>query len=360
MAAPAHTVSTAFVRSAVRVLASAARAQVLQQAGIAEAALAVPDGRVPATAFGALWMAVAQVLDDEFFGLDRRRMKVGSFALLCHAVAQQTTVERALRMALRGFALCLDDIGGSLSTGGGEARIELANRIGEGHGDVARDAGDRADARRFAEETLLVMVHGLLCWMAGRRVPLLRLDWAHPQPAHADEYRRMFSADVRFDRPVTAIAFDVGVLQAPVSVSDASLKAFLRDAPQSVFLKQVASGGWAERARRHLRRSLSPGAVSSGAEGPTLEQLADRLGVSAATLRRRLDGEGTHWQQLKDEVRRDLAIQHLADRTVSVEQVAAWLGFNDGPSFHRAFRKWTGSAPGAYRSGRSGRTAPTP
>ncbi|WP_088286332.1 AraC family transcriptional regulator [Ideonella sp. A 288] len=360
MAVPAHTVSIAFVRSAVRALAPQVRARVLCQAGIADEALRGPDARVPATAFGALWMAVARELDDEFFGLDRRRMKVGSFVLLCHAVAAQPTVERALRMALRGFALGLDDMAATLVAGGREARVEIDNRIGDRPGPGVLDPAGRADARRFADETLLVMVHGLLCWVAGRRVPLLRLDWAHPQPAHADEYRRMFSADVRFDRPATAIAFDAGVLQAPVSVSEASLKAFLRDAPQSVFLKQVASGGWAERARRHLRRALSPGAAPLGAEGPTLDQLAARLGVSAATLRRRLDGEGTHWQQLKDEVRRDLAIQHLADRRISVEQVAAWLGFNDGPSFHRAFRKWTGSAPGAYRSGRPGRAAPGP
>ena len=57
--------------------------------------------------------------------------------------------------------------------------------------------------------------------------------------------------------------------------------------------------------------------------------------------------------------RRHLALVHLADRRLSVEQVAAMLGFNDGPSFHRAFRKWTGSAPGAFRPTRVGRGAAT-
>ena len=60
------------------------------------ALLAQPTARVPAQAFARLWMAVAQALDDEFFGLDARRMKVGTFAMLCHALAGQATVGAAL------------------------------------------------------------------------------------------------------------------------------------------------------------------------------------------------------------------------------------------------------------------------
>ena len=52
-------------------------------------------------------------------------------------------------------------------------------------------------------------------------------------------------------------------------------------------------------------------------------------------------------------MRRQLAIQHLSDPRLSIEQVAQRLGFNDASSFHRAFRKWTGAAPGAYRARRA-------
>lgn len=330
---PQHTVSIAFVRSAVQRLGADARQAALQRAGIAPELLAADAARVPAAAFAALWLAVGEVLDDEFFGLDSRRMKVGSFALLCHALMGQGTVERALRQALRGFALFLDDIGVVLSADGGEAVLMIANRI------------EGADARRFADETLLVMVHGLLCWLAGRRVPLSGLDWGHPRPPHADEYRRMFSPRVSFDHAATVARFDARVLRATTAVTPAAMQAFLRQAPQSVFLKQVHQGGWAERVRRQLRREL----VQPAADPLTLDVLARQLALSPATLRRRLDDEGAGWQVLKDEVRRDLAIHRLADPRLSIEQVAAQLGFNDASSFHRAFRKWTGAAPGAYR-----------
>lgn len=337
-----RSVSIAFVRSAVRALDAAARAAVLAEAGIAPALLAQPGARVPAQAFARLWMAVAKALDDEFFGLDARRMKVGSFAMLCHAVAGQPTVGAALRQALRGFGLFFDDLAASLRVAGGQALLQIDNRI---RTPVHSGAGDAAETRRFADETLLVMLHGLLCWLAGRRVPLARVDWAHAPPAHADEYRRMFGPLQRFDAAATVAVFDARVLAAATTVTPASLKAFLRDAPQSVFLKQVVPTGLGDRARRLCRSALDQGQAA-----PTLAELGRALGLSTATLRRRLDAEGAAWGPLKDEVRRDLALQLLAEGRLSVADIATRLGFEDASTFYRAFRKWTGSAPGAWRS----------
>ena len=335
-----RSVSIAFVSSAVRALNPDQRRAVLTKAGIADVMLLQHTARVPAAAFARLWMAVAELLDDEFFGLDARRMKVGSFAMLCHALVAQATVDAALRQAVRGFGLYFDDIAASLRVAGGTAVLAIDNRIGAG-----RAGPGRPDAQRFADETLLVMLHGLLCWLAGRRVPLARLEWAHPRPAHADEYRRMFSPLQRFDAPVTAAYFDARVLAGAVSVTAASLKAFLRDAPQSVFLKQGLASGLSDRVRRQCREALD-----RDDPAPTLAMLAQACRLSPATLRRRLEVEGAAWGQLKDEVRRDLALQLLAEGRLSVGDIAARLGFNDASTFYRAFRKWTGSAPGAWRS----------
>lgn len=335
-----RTVSIAFVRSALRALDGGQRAAALVEAGIAPVALEQAQARVPAAAFARLWMAVARLLDDEFFGLDARRMKVGSFAMLCRSLLSHATVGAALRQAVRGFGLYFDDIEAQLRVAGGTATLAIDNRIAAG-----RDDAQAQDARRFAEETLLVMLHGLLCWLVGRRVPLGRLEWARPQPAHADEYRRMFSPLQRFDAPVTAAHFDARVLEGAVSVTAASLKAFLRDAPQSVFLKQVVATGLSDRVRRQCRDALD-----RDDPAPTLAMLAQACRLSPATLRRRLEEEGAAWGQLKDEVRRDLALQLLAEGRLSVGDIAARLGFNDASTFYRAFRKWTGSAPGAWRS----------
>ena len=110
-----------FVAAAVAGLSGDARARVLAAAGIPAELSGRRHARVPAESFSALWLAVALELDDEFFGLDRRRMKCGSFALVCHAVLHGGTLERALRRLLRGFGAILDDLGGELHVEGRDA-----------------------------------------------------------------------------------------------------------------------------------------------------------------------------------------------------------------------------------------------
>ena len=326
-----HTVSMHFVESAIATLSGAARARVLASAGIPAELLGTPHARVPAAAFSALWLAVNRELDDEFFGLDRRRMKCGSFALLCHAVLYSGTLERALRRALRGFALFLDDVRGDLEVEGRDAVVAVTNRV------------EPEPARRFADETFLVMVHGLMCWLAGRRIPLTAAEFAYPRPPYAQEYTLIYSERLVFDARQTRVRFDAAQLAAPVVQDATTLKAFLRTAPQSVFLKYKNEDGWTARVRRRLRRNLGSPAW------PRLEDVARELRIRPTTLRRRLEAEGTSYQGIKDDLRRDAAIHHLCATRLSIADVAATLGFQETSAFHRAFKRWSGMQPGEYR-----------
>ena len=100
----------------------------LKQVGLSPALLQAPQARISAKHYGALWRLVAQTLDDEFFGQDSRRMKAGSFAMMCHALLGCKTLSHALERSLRFYALILDDISGSLERRGAEARLELHDR----------------------------------------------------------------------------------------------------------------------------------------------------------------------------------------------------------------------------------------
>jgi AraC-like DNA-binding protein len=320
-----------FVGAAVAALSGDARARVLATSGIPAELLGASHARVPAEAFSALWLAVARELDDEFFGLDRRRMKCGSFALLCQAVLHSENMERALRRILGGFAIILDDIRGRLRVERGDAVIELTNRI------------EAAPARRFADETFLVMVHGLMCWLAGRRIPLTLAEFAYPRPPHAQEYMVMYSQRLRFDAERTAVHFDAAQLAAPVIQDETTLKKFLRTAPRSVFLKYKNEDSCTARLRRRLRGSIG------SSQWPVLEEVARELDVSPTTLRRRLVAEGTSYQGIKDELRRDAAVHLLCSSRLSIADIAGALGFQETSAFHRAFKRWSGVQPGEYR-----------
>lgn len=71
--------------------------------------------------------------------------------------------------------------------------------------------------------------------------------------------------------------------------------------------------------------------------------------MSPQTLRRRLKDEGTSYQKLKDQLRRDMALFYLDQPDISIQGIAEMLGFAEPSTFHRAFKKWTGMTPGDYR-----------
>jgi AraC-like DNA-binding protein len=104
---------------------------------------------------------------------------------------------------------------------------------------------------------------------------------------------------------------------------------------------------------RHGSRSHQVAEVLAGrlkGAVPPLSEIARAMAMSDRNLQRALRSDGTSFQTLLDEVRRDLAISHLADPATSAGQVGFLLGFSEPSAFHRAFRRWTGKAPSAYRA----------
>ena len=71
--------------------------------------------------------------------------------------------------------------------------------------------------------------------------------------------------------------------------------------------------------------------------------------VSVRTLQRRLDARELTWQQLLDRTREQLAHQYLADRSLTLGDIALLLGFSEQSAFNRAFRRWTGQTPARIR-----------
>jgi AraC-like DNA-binding protein len=265
-------------------------------------------------------------------------MKDGSFSLMCKAAVHCTNLEHALKVIIKYFRAYLDDMTVCLQGTSITARVQLVQ-------------SPKVVCRPFAHETMLVMIHGLLCWLVGRRLPISCAGFAFPRPPHASEYAILFCADLRFDQASTFFELTPAFLKLPIVQNSNTAAIFLRSAPQNLLLKYKNTASLEARIRRKIKSSLPM-------ELPTTESLARLLHITPATLYRRLKAEGKTYRTIRDELRRDLAVNYLASTKMDLQDVADATGFESVSAFHRAFRTWTGSSPSAFRRLRS-REAPT-
>ena len=180
-------------------------------------------------------------------------------------------------------------------------------------------------------------------WLAGQYIDIIRAECAGPEPAFMAPIRHFFPCPVSFDAPTNSVTFSARHLEADVIRDEEQLQAFLKLAPYHVVIEPVAS----ERSVTYRIRELLGDDFRE--ELPSFEELTDMLNMSARTLRRRLEREGTSYQRIKDNARRDVAITLLSRYGMTVSDVAERTGFSDPSAFHRSFKKWTGQSPGSYR-----------
>ncbi|MFC9296427.1 AraC family transcriptional regulator [Streptomyces sp. NPDC057011] len=308
----------------------------LQEAQIPPLLLGDDRARVTPAQFARLFRALYRVTQDEFLGLGAVPSRPGTFAMMCHASLGCRDLGAATRRAAAFYGLFPGGPELGLEVSGSEARFTVRN-------DFARDE------ERFLTECVLAIWHRLSSWLIGRRIPLTHAAFSYPPPPHEDEYAPLFDCPVRFGEAVTGAAFDARWLTAPLVRDEAALDAMLRRAPFDLLSRPEYGTTVAEQVRRTLTQRLR-----TTPRLPALGEVAGLLAVSPATLRRRLQQEGTSFQQLKDHVRRDAAIAGLAESAEPIADLATRLGFSEDTAFHRAFRRWTGTTPGAYRGASAG------
>ncbi|MDM0109702.1 AraC family transcriptional regulator [Variovorax sp. J22R24] len=303
----------------------------LADVGIPMELLSHPRGRVTAEQYVALFRFLIERRGDECLGFLSRPLKPGSFALMARSALGSRDVRQAILRIARTFALLRDD-----------ATLELCCED-DNAGMVLSFDETSVVHHVFLHELLLRVFWRLVAWLAGGRLPARRFDFAFDTPAHVGSYSQAFPAQLEFGQPHTALWFDAHWLEVAVHRDEDALRAFLAEAPANIIMPRRNDEMTSKRVRNHLRHTQP--------NWPDLASAASTLNVSTATLQRRLALEGTSFQALKDELRRDIAIVRLSTSAAPLAQLAHELGFTDSAAFQRAFKGWTGSSPGAYRKG---------
>lgn len=165
----------------------------------------------------------------------------------------------------------------------------------------------------------------------------------HEEPSYAGEYARHFEAKVKFGAPCNAIVIHKSRLEIPMLRASPEMSAAFEQQARRILEKLRDRDSLASRVREDVMAQLQTGSAS-------MPKSARRLGLGVATLRRRLESDGTTFTGIVDDLRKELAERHLSAPSPTISEVAFLLGFSDVRAFGRAFRRWTGQSPTEYRS----------
>jgi len=296
-----------------------------------------PDERVPGSRVERLWSVAVAQTGDPLVGLHMAETyNPGALDILGYVILSCRNVGEALEKFAR-YARLLND----------GMRVELVRE------------GKTAFCRcTYIEDTdnylLRSPQHAIDATWGGlaremRRVARMPLGakavWfrhAAPSRAHVAEYTRVMGAPVRFGAAEDRFIFPSEHLDQPLPSANPVLLEVFEQHARAALPAVGAEQSRADEVARVLSQKLKGSA-------PALDEVARELSMSTRNLQRTLRDAGTSYQSLLDAARRDLAIRHLANPSTSAGQVGFLLGFSEPSAFHRAFRRWTGKPPSAFR-----------
>ena len=302
----------------------------LAQAQIAPQLLQDDSARITAWQMEQISDAAMQELDDEALGWFNRRLPWGSYGMLCRASLGAPNLGVALKRWCRHHRLLTSDIVLDLRVADGVATMSITEN---------RPLGE---FREFCLVSSLRFVLGYACWAIDSRIALRAASFPFAAPGHSDAYPLMFPGTVQFGAAQASVSFDAQYLALPLQRDEPALRTMLKRALPLTVLQYRRDRLLGQRVRELLR---TPQPVHAA----TADGLAARLHMSSRTLHRQLLEEGVSLQALKDEVRREQAMDQLRRSSRPIKQVALAVGFRNEKSFSRAFRGWTGSTPGEFR-----------
>jgi AraC-like DNA-binding protein len=301
--------------------------------GVALSAPVGPDAaHVPGAAADALIDEAARRAKKPHLALDlAARIPIGGLGVLDYALCTSPTLGDALRRVARYYGVVTERVRLTLTKDEARATLTFERNVAAAHSRHWAEFGVAMIALRI-KQTL------------GRPVKFESVTFAHRGPKDAAPYRAFFGCEVAFGGTHDRMSFRKELLELPLVTAAASLAATLEDTMRSLAPEPETADPFLSRAARTVGELLLHRDVA-------LESLAARLKITRRTLQRELQRRGTSHKALLDDARRARALHLLEDGRLSVTEVAYALGLSEPSAFFRAFRRWTGTSPAAFRAG---------
>lgn len=197
--------------------------------------------------------------------------------------------------------------------------------------------------RRQDAELSLGMFLNVLRECCGARWSPEEVQFEHPKPPAAKEHETAFGAPVYFSQPTNALLFKPELLDRPMPSRDLKLLAVMQTCLEQLGSDVASEDLLLDRVRAAIRARLPEGC-------PSLDDIADELRAPLGAMHQDFQAAGLTYKEIVEEVRRDLAISYVRQRHLPFSEIAILIGYSELSAFSRAFRRWTGASPRAYRT----------
>lgn len=292
-----------------------------------------PETVVSLTTYRELTQAAAEAAREPFLGLEAAsRVQRGMYGVVEYGCRCSATLREAYQRVARFIALVGTPLTGELEPAGTEgARLSLHI-----------PGIDGALGIHGNEFVLGVILHHSRAFSGVHVVPR-HVALAHPPRQGRGPLHQFFgTTSIDFGAPKNALTFDEATLDLPIASADAKLLELLERMTESEAIACRDATGFLGEVKRCVRGLLPQGA-------PELDAVARALHMSSRTMQRRLQQEETSFQQVVEDVREELARLYMTDPNKGSGEIATLLGYGDTRAFLRAFRRWTGLGPAAFR-----------
>jgi AraC-like DNA-binding protein len=301
------------------------------QLGLDYGALTDPDARFAQDAMTRLWHLAVEASGNPAIGLNMAKiLRPSSFNVVGYAVMSSRNLQEGFARLVRYQRIIGE--GADLSFHSTPESYEMVLAI---HGDRLPSASQSAEAS-------LAYSLSFCRWLTGKPLYPRLVSLMGPAPEDLAPYQAVFQCPLKFNAEHYALLFERADLDAPLPSANEAL-AQLHDRFAGDYLARFSGARVTHQVRQVLCRLLPQGE-------PKREAVAQALLLSERTLQRRLQDEGTSYQHLLDDSRRELAGQYLGQANLTLLEISYLLGFSDPSNFFRAFRRWFDSTPGEYRA----------
>jgi len=313
--------------------------RIFHAVGIDESLSNDPLHRLPVTTISRLYQACVDVTGNPYFGLSVSRfLHLSNLHALGYGLMASSTLLDACNRLTRYMCLVSQTARMLVKESDGESQL-IAELL--------------ADPCPQTQDAWAAFLYRLMRLLHGGDIALLRVELAHSQPSGGDApYVEHFGAPVLFEQKALALVFPSELMRIPLPGACPEL---------AQFNDNIATGYLAKLDRNDVVAGTRAKIVELLPSGQcTKNRVAEALYMSPATLQSRLTQRDTSFHDLLNEIRHDLACSYLCQPVLSVTEIAYMLGFTDLSNFTRAFKRWTGQSPSAFRQQLVGSRPGTP